>query len=277
MPRNVAEFDPTNRFTDRVRRGYVRYRPRYPEGILTTLHAETGLTPQSIIADIGSGTGFSAERSCKTATWLWVLSRMPPGALLVSKSWQTIPASQALTAERKQQPCPAHAQIMSWPDKPSTGLITNAPAPNGRGTRAPRGWVALFWNSHRASLHPSRPPTEGRSCRALHLSMRGVSHERISNAEFTAVFDGSQVRQPHIPLQPIAGFRWPRGRTFSSSWAPRPDDTRGTARCSLLNFLPVSSRRAASSTITLPNSIFGRIARGADAPGAPCPVWKDAQ
>src|SRR5271165_2261367 len=50
------ESDPTKRFSSRVD-NYVRYRPSYPEAILPWLAHECGLTPQSCIADVGSGTG----------------------------------------------------------------------------------------------------------------------------------------------------------------------------------------------------------------------------
>ena len=52
--------DSTQRFSDRVA-DYVRYRPNYPRGILATLAAETGLSTDSLVADVGSGTGISAE------------------------------------------------------------------------------------------------------------------------------------------------------------------------------------------------------------------------
>src|ERR1035438_6574300 len=50
------ESDPTKRFSSRVE-DYIRYRPSYPEAIVEWLARECGLTPQSRIADIGSGTG----------------------------------------------------------------------------------------------------------------------------------------------------------------------------------------------------------------------------
>lgn len=53
--------DPTKRFSDRVAY-YIKYRPQYPAQILEVLTTDCGLTLTSVIADIGSGTGFLAER-----------------------------------------------------------------------------------------------------------------------------------------------------------------------------------------------------------------------
>lgn len=50
----------TNRFSDRVD-NYVKYRPHYPAEVIDFLKAEKIISENSIIADIGSGTGISAE------------------------------------------------------------------------------------------------------------------------------------------------------------------------------------------------------------------------
>src|SRR5882762_7045029 len=47
---------PTARFSDRVA-DYVRYRPGYPQQVVELLHAECGLRPEHVVADIASGTG----------------------------------------------------------------------------------------------------------------------------------------------------------------------------------------------------------------------------
>jgi SAM-dependent methyltransferase len=52
--------DPTKRFTNRVE-NYVKYRPGYPKEMLELFRGEMGLTPSSVLADVGSGTGISAR------------------------------------------------------------------------------------------------------------------------------------------------------------------------------------------------------------------------
>lgn len=47
---------PTERFSSRVE-NYARYRPSYPNGVVDVLCDECGLTSESVVADIASGTG----------------------------------------------------------------------------------------------------------------------------------------------------------------------------------------------------------------------------
>jgi ubiquinone/menaquinone biosynthesis C-methylase UbiE len=51
---------PTKRFSNRAE-NYVKYRPGYPKTILPFLEQQFGITNESRIADIGSGTGLFAE------------------------------------------------------------------------------------------------------------------------------------------------------------------------------------------------------------------------
>lgn len=50
----------TTRFSNRVKE-YAKYRPHYPPEVLEFLTSKLGLTRDSVIADIGSGTGLSTE------------------------------------------------------------------------------------------------------------------------------------------------------------------------------------------------------------------------
>src|SRR5215208_4658024 len=58
--RGCAMFDSTRRFSSRVD-NYVKYRPSYPPEVVALLVAECGLTPDALVADVGSGTGLLAE------------------------------------------------------------------------------------------------------------------------------------------------------------------------------------------------------------------------
>ena len=53
-------IETTHRFADRVD-NYIKYRPHYPKEMFDFLLAEKIVTENSVIADIGSGTGISSE------------------------------------------------------------------------------------------------------------------------------------------------------------------------------------------------------------------------
>ncbi len=52
--------DSTQRFSNRVD-NYAKYRPGYPQGVIELLLDNGNLTADSVIADIGSGTGIFTE------------------------------------------------------------------------------------------------------------------------------------------------------------------------------------------------------------------------
>ena len=54
------ERDATKRFSNRVEL-YSKHRPGYPGQVLELLKAELKLQPDSVVADIGSGTGILSE------------------------------------------------------------------------------------------------------------------------------------------------------------------------------------------------------------------------
>jgi len=56
----MVQTDPTKRFSNRVEY-YVKYRPHYPHAIVNLMCWEMGLTSDSLIADVGAGTGFLSE------------------------------------------------------------------------------------------------------------------------------------------------------------------------------------------------------------------------
>jgi hypothetical protein len=56
----VTGFDPNGRFSSRVD-DHIRYRPSYPRKVVERLARECALSAESVVADIGSGTGFLAK------------------------------------------------------------------------------------------------------------------------------------------------------------------------------------------------------------------------
>jgi ubiquinone/menaquinone biosynthesis C-methylase UbiE len=57
---DIAQLHPTTRFSNRVE-NYVKYRPSYPEEIISFLEETIGLDKCKRVVDIGSGTGIFSE------------------------------------------------------------------------------------------------------------------------------------------------------------------------------------------------------------------------
>lgn len=64
--------DSKQRFSDRVD-DYIKYRPKYPPEIIDILKQHIGLTSNSIIADIGAGTGFLTELFLKNDNYTYAV------------------------------------------------------------------------------------------------------------------------------------------------------------------------------------------------------------
>ncbi len=62
----------TARFSDRAK-DYVRYRPGYPQALLPWLAAEAGLSRDSDLADVGSGTGIFSIFLAQAARRVWAI------------------------------------------------------------------------------------------------------------------------------------------------------------------------------------------------------------
>ena len=60
------------RFSSRVD-NYIKYRPGYPQAVITTLQVDCQLTPASSIADIGSGTGILTEQFLKNGNPVYAI------------------------------------------------------------------------------------------------------------------------------------------------------------------------------------------------------------
>ncbi|MEX1276977.1 MAG: methyltransferase domain-containing protein, partial [Bacteroidota bacterium] len=117
----------TTRFSNRVE-NYIRYRPRYPEEVIRILEKEFGLTDESVIADIGSGTGISSELFLHNG---YVVFAVEPNAEMrhaAERQFGSDPRffSIAGTAEESTlEPASVHfvvaGQACHWFDQPTPG------------------------------------------------------------------------------------------------------------------------------------------------------------
>jgi len=214
----MVATDPKQRFTNRVA-DYVRYRPDYPRGILDVLREECGLVPESVVADIGSGTGLLTQLFLENGNLVYGIE---PNAAMREAGEQYL--------EKYPHFCSVagSAEATTLPDA-SIDLVVAGQAFHWfepKAARAefervlkPNGWLAVIWNERKSG--------ETRFQREYEILLRtfGTDYEKVS-AKYP------QDRQMEIFFGPGAGgkksfaneqvfdFDGLRGRLLSSSYSP---------------------------------------------------------
>lgn len=210
--------DPTRRFSARVE-NYIKYRPRYPEELISYLQGHTGLTPMSKVADIGSGTGiFSAlllERGC-------TVYGVEPNAEMRSA------AEQLMGAFERFHSVDGRAEDTTLPNA-SVDLITVAQAFHWLDRDQakqeflrilkPTGMIAIIWNSRQRSGTPFLDAYEDLLMK-YGTDYREICHNNVTDEtleQFYAPYGCSYVSFPNVQILDWEGLR---GRVLSSSYVP---------------------------------------------------------
>jgi ubiquinone/menaquinone biosynthesis C-methylase UbiE len=213
-------WDPKDRFTNRAVY-YARFRPKYPEVILSYMAEELGFSNSSIVADIGSGTGILSELFLKNGNP--VLGVEPNGEMRKA-------AEALLTEYPSFRSVNGSAEATALPNQ-SVDFITAAQSFhwfNPTTTRKeflrilkPHGWVVLIWNTRRDSspfMQAYNRVVNAYANEAHHVKHEDVSEETIRNflGQYKSrVFDNHQ----------LLNFEGLVGRLLSSSYAPLPGDS----------------------------------------------------
>lgn len=212
----------TQRFTTRVD-NYIKYRPSYPDAIIDLLQQECGLTTNSVVADIGSGTGILAELLLRCGCSVYDLEpndAMRAAAEQLLSSYDCF-TSVAATAEATT--LPDHSidiitagQAFHWFDVERT-------ATEWRRIIKPGGWVALIWNTRRTGGTPFGEAYE-QMLRTYGTDYDVVNQQTPDHVDDRRAFFGGDTATLHtFANQQVFDWDGVRGRLLSSSYTPEPD------------------------------------------------------
>lgn len=210
-------MDSKQRFSNRVD-DYVRYRPRYPAGVIDILTAEAGLWPQSVIADVGSGTGFSAELFLKNGNTVIGVEPNREMRLAAEQLLAFYPnfrsvegAAEATTLTDASVDFVLAGQAFHWFDGPSAHREFMR-------ILRPGGKTILMWNVRRLDSTPFLRAYDELLCRLgadyLKVLVEGMEEKQISD-----FFRGPFTRRTIFNFQDL-DFSALRGRLLSSSYVP---------------------------------------------------------
>jgi len=194
---------------------YVRYRPSYAPEVLAVIESVTGLRPPAIVADIGSGTGLSADLFLPAG---YTVRAIEPNLAMRQAAEQRLGEhlqfhSQDGTAEATGLPdgsvdLVVAAQAFHWfqPDAARTEF---------RRILRPGGWIAILFHSRRTDRTPFLQAYE-QLLLDYGTDYRTVRHE---NSDVAAFFPHGCMQRVLDSEQrfDLAGLR---GRILSSSYTP---------------------------------------------------------
>ena len=212
--------DPTKRFTDRVA-NYLRYRPRYPAGVLDVLREETGLVPSHVVADVGSGTGFFSELPLENGNAVYgvepnqAMRNAAEGYLAHYPEFHSVAGSaEATTLEPNSMDYVTAAQAFHWFDMPSA-------RDEFRRILKPEGWVLLIWNERNTASSAFLAGYE--EIVTQYATEDREANQRNKRKEVIDQFFAAYARWSLTNAQ-VLDYAGLEGRYLSSSHTPKPGE-----------------------------------------------------
>ena len=210
----------TSRFSDRVE-NYVLYRPGYPAEVLQTLKTECNLSPDSVIADVASGTGIWTRMLLENGNPVFGVEPNPDmrstGARLLAaypKFTSVDGTAEATTLTDQSIDFITAAQAAHWFNR------TSARREFIRILK-PGGWLVLLWNER--LTHSSEFLRKYEKLLLTYCTdYQEVRHERTTES-VNEFFDPAPYRERVFNMRQEFDYAGVEGRLLSSSYAPGPN------------------------------------------------------
>jgi SAM-dependent methyltransferase len=213
----TTETEPTKRFTNRVA-NYVAYRPKYPAAVLEFMRGELGLSPSSIVADVGSGPGILTEMFLRNGNTVFAVEPNEAMRAAAENRLGAFPnfksvdgTAEATTLANSSVDIVTAAQAFHWFDA-ERALVEFARILKGG------GWVALLWNMRRTDSTPFLRELE-RILRAYGTDYERVAADNPGEEVMKQVFPRGFGTKT-FPHEQIFDYEGLRGRWLSASYVP---------------------------------------------------------
>lgn len=213
--------DTVERFSNRVD-NYVKYRPDYPREIIPFLRQNCGLTRNSIIADVGCGTGISSRMFLENGNRV---IGVEPNAEMRVAARQYLAAfpffriidgtAEHTTLSDGSVDIVVAAQAFHWFDS------TRTPA-EFRRILKPGGSIVLIWNERQLDSTPFLIEYEAFLLR-FGRDYETVRHDRVDEKILAQTF-GKCMRTASFEYVQEFDFDGLKGRMLSSSYMPSESD-----------------------------------------------------
>ena len=216
-------LDPLHRFSNRVE-NYLKYRPRYPPEILRLLESKCNLTSETVIADLGSGTGFLTELFLQNGNKVFGVepnSEMRAAGERVLAHYTNFISidgkAEATTLPQQSIDLISAGQAFHWFDREKARMEFER-------ILKPGGWVVLVWNGFHAETSPLIKGYQEVMVE-YGTDYQEVNRE-IEGLDLANFFLPHQCQLKRFPYRQIFDFEGLKGRFLSASYAPEPSNPR---------------------------------------------------
>lgn len=218
-----AELNSSARFSNRVA-NYVQFRPNYPPAVLGLFRDEMGLTQDSVIADVGSGTGISARVFLENGNKVFGVE---PNVAMRAAAEEFLSAfpnflSREGTAENtglenESIDFVVAAQAFHWFDAEKTRIEFSRILRSG-------GNIALIWNERQLASTPFLRDYEQFLLKFANDYMK-VRHDNVNEKLLNTLFE-KDFRRSVFSNSQVLDFDGLLGRVLSASYMPSESDKR---------------------------------------------------
>lgn len=208
------------RFTNRVE-NYSKYRPGYPQDVISLLASDCGLTPDSSVADIGSGTGILSELFLRNGNEVLAVEPNEAMRSFAEKSLEHQAGFKSIAGSAEETTLPSQSVDIIVAGQAFHWFEQNRARIEFARILKPNGWVVLVWNVRRLTTSEFL-----RALEALLLKYgtdyQEVRHENV-DPDLASFYEPATFRLAtfeNLQKLDLAGLQ---GRVLSASYTPEPD------------------------------------------------------
>jgi ubiquinone/menaquinone biosynthesis C-methylase UbiE len=215
----VRASNSKERFSSRVE-AYAKYRPGYPAGMYALLDDAMGVTKDPLVADVGAGTGLSAEPLLRAGYTVHCVEPNPDMRAAAERMLGNYPGFRSVDGSGAQTSLPDHsfdlvlcAQAFHWLDHARAAKEFRRICKRG-------GHVAIVWNRRKTKSSPFLAAYDELLVR-YGTDYTNVAHERVALTleQFQSLF-GVPFTLATFENQQRFDLAGLRGRVASSSYTP---------------------------------------------------------
>jgi SAM-dependent methyltransferase len=208
----------TTRFSDRVE-DYIRYRPDYPIEILDVLAAKCGLSPESVIADVGSGTGILSRLFLENGNPVVGIEPNKDMREAGERLLSDYARFTSLDARAEATRLPAQSMDFVVAGQAFHWFEAGATQQEFKRILKEDGYVVLIWNDRRVDNSPFHREYEA-FLQRFAIDYAQINHKNTQQPEVLAQFFGGPCAEVALENQQRFGIEGLLGRINSSSYMP---------------------------------------------------------